>query len=113
MNLGLGSSNAKQHINVDCHTLADLIKGKYSDKVASFRIIDARYPYEYHGGHIQGAENFGFWDETESFLKEFLPPTLEPRKSVPGEDEKAHILIFHCEFSSERGPKLMSTLRNK
>ena len=27
--------------------------GKYDDVVESFTIIDARYPYEYKGGHIK------------------------------------------------------------
>ena len=108
---GTGRS-AKNLVNITCHTVADLIKGKYSDKVASFRIIDARYTYEYKGGHIQGAENYGTWDE-QMFFDEFLPKNLPPRKSVPGEGEKAHIVIFHCEFSSARGPALMALLRNR
>ena len=108
---GVGRNAKNFNSNVDCHTLADLLHGKYEDKVASYRIIDARYCYEFKGGHIRGAENFGTWDE-EAFFKEFLP-TLEPRHSVPDTDEKAHIIIFHCEFSSERGPKLMALLRKR
>ena len=94
------------------------------------RIIDARYCYEYEGGHIQGAENFGTWNE-EIFLNEFFPPSLEakiltpkPKESVEdtiqcnshpanNESEKREILVFHCEFSSARGPALMRLLRKK
>lgn len=108
---GVGRNAKNFNSNVDCHTLADLLHGKYEDQVASYRIIDARYCYEFKGGHIRGAENFGTWDE-EAFFKEFLP-TLEPKHSVPSTDEKAHIIIFHCEFSSERGPKLMALLRKR
>ena len=74
--------------------------------------INARYCYEYKGGHIRGAENFGSWDE-ESFFNAFLPKNLGPKESVPGDEEKAQILIFHCEFSSARGPALMKQLRSR
>ena len=94
------------------------------------RIIDARYCYEYEGGHIRGAENFGMWEE-EAFLAEFFPPSLEekpltpkPLRSTENENkenenivekdtEKREIIIFHCEFSSARGPALMRLLRKK
>jgi M-phase inducer phosphatase 2 len=92
----------------------------FYDQVASYRIIDARYVYEYKGGHIRGAENFGKWNE-EAFMKEFLPDTLGPKEltdfSKTKEDSsnsfsaKRHILIFHCEFSSVRGPTLLRRLR--
>ena len=108
--VGSGRSS-KELSNIDCHTMADLLRGKYDDKVASYRIIDARYCYEYKGGHIRGAENFGSWDE-EGFFSEFLPKNLGPR-TVPEQEEKAHILIFHCEFSSARGPSLMKLLRSR
>lgn len=103
---------AKNLVNVNCHTVADLINGKFNDKISSYRIIDARYEYEYKGGHIRGAENFGAWNE-EAFFNEFLPRHLGPKRSVPGADEKAQVIIFHCEFSSARGPALMALLRNR
>jgi len=103
--------NAKNLDHLDCHTLADLLQGKYDDKIASYRIIDARYCYEFKGGHIRGAENFGAWDE-EAFFNEFLPKE-KGSANCPGSEDKAEIIIFHCEFSSERGPRLMSNLRNK
>ena len=78
-----------------------------------YRIIDARYCYEYQGGHIRSAENFGTWDE-EAFMNEFLPENLAPRQFIQGKDYvKPNILIFHCEFSSARGPTLMRFLRNR
>ena len=84
--------------------------------MTSFRIIDARYKYEFDGGHIRGAENFGSWNE--EFDKEFFPKLVdssdkenEPLSSAT--DSKRHILIFHCEFSSVRGPSLLRLLRNK
>lgn len=108
---GSGRS-AKSLNNIDCHTLANLINGRYSDKIASFRVLDARYCYEFKGGHIKGAENFGAWDE-DGFFAEFLPRHWGPNKEVPNKEEKAHIVIFHCEFSSARGPALMNMLRNR
>jgi hypothetical protein len=88
-------------------------------QVASFRIIDARYSYEFKGGHIRGAENFGTWDE-QSFIDEFFSKTLGPKKLSLASDnndeakpEKRNILIFHCEFSSARGPALARMLRKK
>ena len=107
-----GGRNSKNLVSVDCHTVADLIKGNYEDKVASFRIVDARYCYEFKGGHIRGAENFGSWDE-DAFFNEFLPKNLGPKKAVPEAEDKANILIFHCEFSSARGPALMALLRKR
>ncbi len=131
---------------IDCHTLAKVIRSEFAHKVDAFRILDARYKYEFEGGHIVGAENFGSWGEKE-FNDEFLPDgcgpktrrNQNPRTSVssveatedsemPSEGnedpdathsddaqypnrQKREILIFHCEFSSARGPALMRQLR--
>jgi len=94
------------------------MEGKFKDQVESFRVIDARFIYEFKGGHIRGAENFGSWNE-EDFLAEFFPSSLEPKTLAckesfsQGHDLKRRILIFHCEFSSVRGPKLMRFLRER
>lgn len=119
-----GSSKNYDLKNIDCHTLANVLQGRYKSQIAKVRIIDARYTYEYTGGHIRGAENYGAWDE-EAFLKEFFPAHLSPKQfqmaSTPAdatkdnpeaEEEKREILIFHCEFSSARGPALMRRLRS-
>ena len=80
-------------------TLADVINGEYNDVINSYRIIDCRYPYEYDGGHVRGAEN--------RYLHEAILSLLQQ----PTSDRQ--VIIFHCEFSSERGPKMLRFLRSK
>jgi len=100
--------------SISSHTLADLIFGVHAQQVASFRIIDVRYRFEFEGGHIQGAENWQH-GEDEEFLSSFLSP--EPLPAPPeycvDNDEKRNILIFHCEFSSQRGPDFYKKLRER
>ncbi|CAH1262867.1 CDC25B [Branchiostoma lanceolatum] len=86
-------------------TLVDLLRGVYSRQVQHFEIIDCRYPYEYSGGHIKGAKNIYRKDEVLSDLLCNPPKCLD--------SSERHILVFHCEFSSERAPKLSRFLRNK
>uniref|UniRef100_A0A4W5QAR2 protein-tyrosine-phosphatase n=1 Tax=Hucho hucho TaxID=62062 RepID=A0A4W5QAR2_9TELE len=38
---------------ISAQTVASLLRGQYSGTVGDFLIIDCRYPYEYHGGHIK------------------------------------------------------------
>jgi M-phase inducer phosphatase len=70
------------------------------------------YPYEYDGGHIKGAKNIYTKDQIN---KEFVDIKQPKQEAETGEaesgsetslDGKRSILIFHCEFSSERGPNL-------
>lgn len=79
-------------------TLAKLMNGCYNNSVASFKIIDCRYPYEYEGGHIDGAVNVYNKDQCLELLNKENTPSQDPNKR--------HILVFHCEFSSVRGPNL-------
>ena len=82
--------------------MADLLNGKYDDVVNKFITVDCRYPYEYEGGHIEGAENlYTKLDIYNKFLK-----GDEFRQSSCEDPKKRNILIFHCEFSSERGPNM-------
>ncbi len=137
-------THCKELQTITCDTMAKLLGGGYDDLIDSVRIFDARYPYEYEGGHIKGAENVGMWDEGgENFFKMFLPKEAKPapvhrspRKSpqsprrldfkvperaVAKKRERTptppqpprHIVIFHCEFSSARGPALMRALRSR
>lgn len=84
-------------------TLADVLQGKYSSVVDEAVIIDCRYPFEYEGGHIRGAINVY---SVEALMAEFF-------KDAAPAPVGRQILVFHCEFSSERGPKLSRLLREK
>ncbi|CAF0845690.1 unnamed protein product [Brachionus calyciflorus] len=88
--------------SIEPETLIDLINGKYDDQIGKFVIIDARYPYEFNGGHISGAQS-GYFKQ-DLFDKIFSQPIESP-------NGKPVILVFHCEFSIERGPKLMREFR--
>jgi rhodanese-related sulfurtransferase len=57
-------------------------------------IVDCRFPYEYHGGHIPSAINVTTPQQLEN---EFFQ---NPPSSAVG-DRTA--IIFHCEFSQHRG----------
>jgi M-phase inducer phosphatase 2 len=80
------------------HKLGELLAGNYSHEIEKFLIIDARYPYEYEGGHIDGALNLYLIEKLTEFMF---------RNSVELKDKnKRFVVVFHCEFSSERGPRL-------
>ena len=85
-------------------TMTDLLEGKYDDRVENFYVVDCRYPYEYNGGHIQTGQNL-YTEEMvlESFFGENYKASTNP--------DKRTVIIFHCEFSKERGPRLMRFLR--
>lgn len=84
-------------------TLAALIRGKYRGVVNSFKVIDCRYPYEFNGGHIERATNL--------FTKEQVVSRLLDTPISPSDKSSRNVLVFHCEFSSERGPNLYRFLR--
>ncbi|XP_067657712.1 M-phase inducer phosphatase-like [Haliotis asinina] len=88
--------------SVSASTVSQLLAGKYEDAISGYQIIDCRYPYEYEGGHIEGALNLF----TEALITDLLS-NGRGRQST-----ERNILIFHCEFSSERGPKLLRHLRS-
>jgi rhodanese-related sulfurtransferase len=87
-------------------TLAALIQGKYSDLINKHTVIDCRYPYEFIGGHISGALNM--------FTREAILEAFFNENSVTNpQSQQRHVLVFHCEFSSERGPTLLRFMRQK
>ncbi|KAE8595584.1 hypothetical protein XENTR_v10015806 [Xenopus tropicalis] len=81
-----------------------ILNGRFDPFIERCVIIDCRYPYEYEGGHIQGAINLHMEQEAEEY---FL------KNPVMSNGSKRVILIFHCEFSSERGPRMCKFLREK
>lgn len=121
--LPVESSGHQELHCVSAHTVASLIRGQFGPAVEDFLIVDCRYPYEYQGGHIKGAVNL----YTESQIQQAVHQAsagaqLSPRNasswrmrmrrrlsdSLPEEEGSSprKLIIFHCEFSSERGPHL-------
>nr|XP_020026774.1 M-phase inducer phosphatase 2 isoform X2 [Castor canadensis] len=86
-------------------TMVALLTGKFSNIVEKFVIVDCRYPYEYEGGHIKTAVNLPLERDAENFL---LQSPITPCNL-----DKRIILIFHCEFSSERGPRMCRFIRER
>jgi len=84
-------------------TVSRVIDGEFSSEIDEFHILDCRYPYEFDGGHIQGAKNLYL---QEDIISEYLKTPLKVK-----DPSKRLVFIFHCEFSSERGPKLYRFLR--
>nr|XP_033796471.1 M-phase inducer phosphatase 3-like isoform X1 [Geotrypetes seraphini] len=84
-------------------TVASLLNGQYDQVVEEFYVVDCRFPYEYTGGHIKGALNL--------YREEHLKEAFFQRPQCISSDQRRIIMIFHCEFSSERGPRLCRTLR--
>ncbi|XP_075070316.1 M-phase inducer phosphatase 1 [Mixophyes fleayi] len=84
--------------------VAVVLNGHFNDFIERCVIVDCRYPYEYEGGHIKRAINLHMELEIEDHL---LKNPIRPHGA------KRVIIIFHCEFSSERGPRLCKFLREK
>ncbi|NXB64550.1 MPIP2 phosphatase, partial [Struthidea cinerea] len=87
------------------HTLAAVLTGHFSSFIESSIVVDCRYPYEYEGGHVKGAVNLPLQRDVEEFLLE--------QPIVPLDASRRVIIIFHCEFSVERGPRMCKFLRER
>ena len=68
-------------------------------------IVDCRFPHEYNGGHIINAINLY---KPEDMLKHFLNANDPCLKDGSSENR---IIVFHCEYSQCRAPKMCSLLR--
>ncbi|XP_069066925.1 M-phase inducer phosphatase 1 isoform X3 [Pleurodeles waltl] len=84
--------------------MESVLNGKFQTYIDRCIIIDCRYPYEYEGGHIKGAVNLHMEQDVESLLL---------KKPIVPYEGKRIIIVFHCEFSSERGPRMCRFVREK
>ncbi|XP_062510423.1 M-phase inducer phosphatase-like [Corticium candelabrum] len=91
--------------NITVQTLSELMNQEYESEIGRYVIVDCRYPFEYSGGHIKGSKNLYLKDQIEHFFMQ------EPLK-LP-QDGRRLVIIFHCEFSSERGPTMCKYLRER
>ena len=76
-------------------TLVKILDGQIDEDV-SFFLIDARYAYEYYGGHIRSGINIVDVEELE---KKFFQKPPSNRVAI----------VFHCEYSIQRAPQMYST----
>lgn len=83
-------------------TMVDLLDGQYAHCYDRLLVIDCRYPYEYLGGHIPGAVNVNRPDAIDQLLLENPPDSRSLHTCI----------VFHCEFSSQRAPRMALHVRN-
>jgi M-phase inducer tyrosine phosphatase len=78
-------------------TLAGVLTGVYDEHFDNLYIVDCRYSYEFNGGHIRNAANATSPDVLlDGFFESPIPASL---------------VVFHCEFSQNRGPQLAGIFR--
>nr|XP_014349818.1 PREDICTED: M-phase inducer phosphatase 2 [Latimeria chalumnae] len=85
-------------------TMDLVLSGQFSNLIERYVILDCRYPYEFEAGHIKGALNYHSEEQVEELLQNPI---------VPFNEDKRVIVIFHCEFSSVRGPRMCQFVREK
>jgi len=79
--------------------LLDVLDGRFAHLYDQHLIVDCRFPYEFEGGHIAGAVNVNTWDALESYFLD------QPRQGKI-------VVIFHCEYSAHRAPRLFGPFLN-
>jgi hypothetical protein len=81
---------------IEMQTLCSLMDGSWKDKFSKFIVVDCRFGYEYSGGHVRSAVHC---PEPKDVITQFFkdPP---PMSSLPV------CVVFHCEFSKNRAPKM-------
>jgi rhodanese-related sulfurtransferase len=90
-------ADANPFPEIDPHQIREFTKDTKARGFDQLVIIDARFDYEYAGGHIRDAINVRSEAEMKRLFDEFSGCSA--------------CLIFHCEFSKNRGPTLMQDFR--
>ena len=85
---------------INHETLLSVLDGKYASLYDEHVIVDCRFPYEYEGGHVEGAFNINTIDALHSqfFLFDNNAQLCTPIKR--------NLIIFHCEYSAHRAPRM-------
>jgi len=92
----------KQSDLISAETVVGVMRGDYEHIFDSYHIIDCRYMYEYEGGHITGARSMVPVNAEQELQNLFLDRPQNGNRVA---------IIFHCEFSSKRGPRACEMLR--
>ncbi|KAF5099038.1 hypothetical protein D0Z00_001798 [Geotrichum galactomycetum] len=86
---------------IDRNTLCEILDGQHCNLYDRYVIVDCRFEYEYEGGHIAGAVNINTKERLQEALIANSPATAGERT----------LLVFHCEYSAHRGPRMAMQLR--
>ncbi|ODQ59858.1 hypothetical protein WICANDRAFT_23113, partial [Wickerhamomyces anomalus NRRL Y-366-8] len=87
---------------IKVETLCKILDGHYKEFFEDVVVVDCRFEYEYQGGHINGAVNVSSQQELEEKFLNDVKPTNNFLAS--DQNKKNSLIVFHCEFSSYRGP---------
>jgi hypothetical protein len=88
---------------IDGDAVEDLIAGRTEHE--AYHIVDCRFPFEHEGGCVDSPYTHNIWDPAVLEQK-FFP---NGHSMVDGKQKTA--IVFHCEFSSKRAPKMCRHLR--
>ncbi|ODV93671.1 hypothetical protein PACTADRAFT_51440 [Pachysolen tannophilus NRRL Y-2460] len=92
---------------IDVDQFVKILDGEYKVYFDEVFIVDCRFEYEFNGGHIEGAINISSQADLESF---FLSEEKLAQAGIISKPNNK-LVIFHCEFSSYRGPLIANHLR--
>lgn len=81
---------------------------KFCQSFTDLIIVDCRFQFEFKGGHIPGAVNISSITELEEM---FFPSEVLATRPTEFTSRSRKLVVFHCEFSSHRGPIKASQLR--
>lgn len=99
---------------ISAHTVAGLLTNGVPDGIDRVVFVDCRFPFEYQGGTIPGAYNY--------WLPELAMPNIIGADDAPDNGTCTSLarthgsrvaIIFFCEFSSQRGPKMFGAVRDR
>jgi M-phase inducer tyrosine phosphatase len=97
MSQGFQTKSTNEPSMIDSAGLRDLMANYRQYGFGSLIIMDARFEYEFNGGHIKTSWNVWGIAEMRKLYAEF---------------RDCHAcVVFHCEFSKDRGPYLMGLFR--
>lgn len=80
---------------ISAETVQRVLAGEFSGRLASAELIDCRFPYEHQGGSLRGSR---LLSDPASVEAAFM--------ARPSPDSTRVALIFFCEFSANRAPKM-------
>ena len=95
---------------VSCETMAGLLRGEFKKYLDYFLVVDCRYDFEFNGmfldcvstdkgGHISGAVCLN----RKEMIKRFHSLNSDIHANIA--------IIFHCEYSKNRGPRAADYFR--